>query len=1073
MKSIKILASLFAVLAFVVLLGCGGGSSDGVGILTNNQNGLVPSKEDSKNFTANEDCNIKTLSTEITIPANSIKSDYNLTINKIDTTNLDSAALSSLRKRMGFDDNTQFLSPIINYVITLNNNPLTIFRASLNVDSDGFALDNIAEISINSYKPITDWNNTYYYLAFCAEDDGKWYFTPLTKEHFENNFGHLTFNINKIAKYYVLMSLPFELKIEDLVPELPEFEDKNLVTGLNIYANPETLLTAKSGKFEDNLEICVRLDYKGSNPFEYSTPTIEFRSISPFDLGSSVKSTYQNNNYIYNYKSFISPQSEINGVATFSLTLPTKNIKYDSNKHPANLFVTAKFKSKSNKDFESLPAKISFINSKSKPEIASPTVITSLNITLNETQILIATDSNEFNEDLVIDGNIVYEGSEPFNYATPICLEFISANAFDLGNNISGVSDGNIYSCLYEVSSSSVTIYNERKSANFKVVIPLAHTLYVKEKHPENIFIKAKINNKESNQVALRINKLQDPISENPPSNLLVNTTFPNGSNYLNASGSVGLSLSWKGDGMPFTAKFKYNSKVISSIASITENSLVASIPTSLVWDSNGNKYIEVEIIDSANRSTSALSKTFIVDEEPPVLVASITNGTVFSLVDKLEILITSNKAITNPEVSCEDVNAVFVGASASNTRFIYTLQLNRNYTNGGHQINIVASDTTEPAEYANSNSIIATFTIDANITILFENGSGTASDPFLIATAEDLNNIRFYPSYCYKQVADIDLAGFIASRTDTLLYPSETDTNSTVGWLPIASFTGIYDGNNHYITNLFISRPEENRLGLFSYANVIKNTRVITSNSGIVGYGNIGILAEVANRISNCYTKGYIKAESGSAGGICSFADYIECCCSEVTIDGVSGGGIAYDSNVSNCFSNATIINGFMLGGGIIVGDSLSNSNTVSNCYSTGYIDIFAISGGITSQNNSGNTYSNIALQKYILSSSGRVTGNLGSNVDTSTIHDNYAWDGLDNDGDNTNEIEWSNGVKKDGLSSSKAEFWGASTQQSFWVNKLGWDFENVWEFRDGYNLPQLKGLPSIPDPEYLVNAD
>ena len=435
--------------------------------------------------------------------------------------------------------------------------------------------------------------------------------------------------------------------------------------------------------------------------------------------------------------------------------------------------------------------------------------------------------------------------------------------------------------------------------------------------------------------------------------------------------------------------------------------------------------------------------------------------------------MITSNKAVSNPDVSCEGISAVLSETLASNTKFIYNLQLNSVFANGDHQIHIIASDTTEPAAFANSGRVIATISVDTSITLMFENGSGTASDPFLIATAEDLNNIRFYPNYCYKQVADIDLGAFIASRTDTLLYPSETDTNSIVGWMPIASFTGTYDGDNHYIRNLFISRPEESRLGLFSYANVIKNTRVITSNIGIIGNGCIGILAYDAHEISNCYTKGSIISDDGTIAGICAFADNIERCCSEVTLEGSSAGGISCISNVNNCFSNA-IFNGFELGvGGIISGSTLDTPMTVHNCYSTGYIDIFDLSGSITSQNNCGNVYSNIGLQKYIVGSSGRITGNIGNGVDITTIHDNYAWDGLDNDDDDSNEISWGEGVKKNGVDASKAEFWGASTQQSFWENKLGWDFENVWEFRDGYNLPQLRGLPSVSDPDYLVNAN
>ena len=40
-----------------------------------------------------------------------------------------------------------------------------------------------------------------------------------------------------------------------------------------------------------------------------------------------------------------------------------------------------------------------------------------------------------------------------------------------------------------------------------------------------------------------------------------------------------------------------------------------------------------------------------------------------------------------------------------------------------------------------------------------FDEGSGTIEDPYLIETAEDLDNVRNAPDKHYKQVADIDLS--------------------------------------------------------------------------------------------------------------------------------------------------------------------------------------------------------------------------------------------------------------------------------------------------------------------------
>ena len=212
MKGLKISVSIIILLCFAILVGCGGGSSDGVGISTNNQVKISTVKEMSETgISANEEYKAKSSSAEITIPANSINSSYDLSINKINTANLDSATLSYLKSYFGFDENVLFFSPIINFDISLVNNTSNIFRASLNVDSDGFVLNNIAEILIKSNKMLNDWVNLHYYLAFCTESNGKWHFTPLKKEHFEKKLDQLCFKINKVGKLYVIIALPYEI----------------------------------------------------------------------------------------------------------------------------------------------------------------------------------------------------------------------------------------------------------------------------------------------------------------------------------------------------------------------------------------------------------------------------------------------------------------------------------------------------------------------------------------------------------------------------------------------------------------------------------------------------------------------------------------------------------------------------------------------------------------------------------------------------------------------------------------------------------------------------------------------
>ena len=68
-----------------------------------------------------------------------------------------------------------------------------------------------------------------------------------------------------------------------------------------------------------------------------------------------------------------------------------------------------------------------------------------------------------------------------------------------------------------------------------------------------------------------------------------------------------------------------------------------------------------------------------------------------------------------------------------------------------------------------------------------FAGGSGTADDPYLIADAQGLDEIRNYPAKHFRQVANIDLSGWGS-------------------WTPIAGFRGSYDGGLYTIRGLTIT---------------------------------------------------------------------------------------------------------------------------------------------------------------------------------------------------------------------------------------------------------------------------
>jgi hypothetical protein len=210
-----------------------------------------------------------------------------------------------------------------------------------------------------------------------------------------------------------------------------------------------------------------------------------------------------------------------------------------------------------------------------------------------------------------------------------------------------------------------------------------------------------------------------------------------------------------------------------------------------------------------------------------------------------------------------------------------------------------------------------ATFTMDAATTFtindtsnIFADGAGTASNPYQIATLDQLNAVRNYLSAHFIQIADID-----ASAT--------TGWNSGAGWLPIPNFAGKYNGDGHTVSNLFMNRPSGTTyVGLFG----ITNTGSEIKDIGLIGLdvtgGNYtgGFVGYSRGTVKNCYAKGSVKSSTGSWTG--GFAGYT-----------------ASGSDINNCYANVEVTR---LSGGtetVNIGAFCGRlySSPITNCYSTG----------------------------------------------------------------------------------------------------------------------------------------
>ena len=174
------------------------------------------------------------------------------------------------------------------------------------------------------------------------------------------------------------------------------------------------------------------------------------------------------------------------------------------------------------------------------------------------------------------------------------------------------------------------------------------------------------------------------------------------------------------------------------------------------------------------------------------------------------------------------------------------------------------------------------TFNIQGCGRFAYSGGTGTNDDPFIISSFNDLLELSESPhdwDKSFIQSTDID-----ASASDSINFADHDSSSSTdpvaLGFLPIGNlttpFTGVYDGDGHTISNLWIYRPFERRIGLFGYMadstfseqTEIKNLDLTSIDytaqgqvGGLVGYNYGGV-------IDFCHVQGYIRWSGNLLGG-------------------------------------------------------------------------------------------------------------------------------------------------------------------------------------------------------------
>jgi hypothetical protein len=218
---------------------------------------------------------------------------------------------------------------------------------------------------------------------------------------------------------------------------------------------------------------------------------------------------------------------------------------------------------------------------------------------------------------------------------------------------------------------------------------------------------------------------------------------------------------------------------------------------------------------------------------------------------------------------------------------------------------------------------LAAIFVLPNQAFAAFAGGTGTVGDPYQISTCLQLQQATSSLSSNYILNNDIDCS-------DTVNWNSGAGFVS-IGTSTAAKFSGIFNGNGHKITGLYINRPSTDNIGLFGYtAATAQVLRVGVSGINFTGHANIGgLIGYSLGTTSESYAVGNVTtsfnaASAYTAGLIGVNSGKVINCYARGIVTGLGSSGIAgfIASNVSpaavsNSFASVAVIgnqaNGFI----------------------------------------------------------------------------------------------------------------------------------------------------------------
>lgn len=457
----------------------------------------------------------------------------------------------------------------------------------------------------------------------------------------------------------------------------------------------------------------------------------------------------------------------------------------------------------------------------------------------------------------------------------------------------------------------------------------------------------------------------------------------------------------------------------ISSISS--SNPALQIHPTSTVIEAGASQTFTIQFLTD-DPGTHEAELTFVHDAPSRISVVDLS-------IEILEtppppIVLTEATGITNTSFTIQwqdvlgaDQYLVDVSTSPTFESFLEGFE-SAEFSGSG----VVVTGLTDGATYHYRVSIVDELgnhsqpsTSSVQLLSYFAGGKGTVDFPYLVATAQHLDNVRLFRSAHFRQTQPVTIGNW---------------TPLSTGSLP---FTGTYDGQHHPITGLTLdgnfSITHGGLFGQVSGADAVIRNLVLLDVyvNGTVNAGSVAGLLNNGAQLLDSFAEGEIRGGSASGGLV----------------------GRLESAHIRRSYASVDVSLNSGYGGNTFAGGLVGyvTNGTIENSYSFGFVFAYENVGGIAGMTNN-TTLVNVYSIAEVSSSQPdpQYTGGLVGDYIASAVINSY----------------WS-------LSTSEAGGVGTGLTDAQLRNPasfVGWDFESVWASgSDGANsFPYLRSFPQTP---------